>query len=75
MQMLFEGMQMIPPVAFVFMGNFLLESHGFEKIDKLKKLFKKLGQLVSNYGNLVEKSQFIFVPGLMDPCLPHMVPR
>lgn len=44
-------------------------------MDILKKYFKQLGDLISRYTPLVNNSQFVFVPGLTDPCSPHIVPR
>ncbi|GJQ78353.1 Pole2 [Trypoxylus dichotomus] len=75
LEMLFNGMHASPPVAFVFMGNFMSESHGSENIAIFKKLFKQMGELISRYPILVNNSQFIFVPGMSDPCTPHIVPR
>lgn len=75
LEMLFNGMQASPPVAFVFMGNFMSESHGSENIEILKKLFKQLGELISRYTTLLNNSHFIFMPGMSDPCTPHIVPR
>lgn len=67
--------QFAPPVAFVFMGNFMSESHGIEALNDLRKHFKQLGELISKYNILINQSRFIFVPGLADPCMPHVVPR
>ncbi|XP_066152304.1 DNA polymerase epsilon subunit 2 [Euwallacea fornicatus] len=76
LEKLFEQMeQFSPPVAFVFMGNFMSESHGMEIFNDLKKHFKRLGELIEKYDILAEQSKFIFVPGLADPCTPHIVPR
>lgn len=76
LEKLFDKMeQFIPPVAFVFMGNFMSESHGSEMMTILRKLFKRLGELISRYHMLMGSSQFVFVPGLTDPCTPHIVPR
>ncbi|KAI4469123.1 dna polymerase epsilon subunit b [Holotrichia oblita] len=75
LEVLFNGMQGSPPVAFIFMGNFMSESHGSENMEILKKLFKQFGELISRYTILMSNSQFIFVPGMSDPCTPHIVPR
>ncbi|CAG9813336.1 unnamed protein product [Phaedon cochleariae] len=75
LEILFDGFQDLPPVAFVFMGNFMSNSHGSEMMDDLKSLFKRLGELIMKFPNLSNNSQFVFVPGLSDPCTPHMVPR
>lgn len=73
--MLFKGSQSCPPVAFVFMGNFMSESYGSEMMDVLQRMFKKLGELISQHQMLVNNTHFVFVPGLSDPCTPHIVPR
>lgn len=75
LEVLFEGFQSNPPIAFVFMGNFMSESHGSEMMEVLKKLFKQLGELIANYQTLVSNTNFVFVPGMADPCTPHIVPR
>ncbi|XP_049825569.1 DNA polymerase epsilon subunit 2 [Aethina tumida] len=75
LEVLFDGLQNSPPIAFVFMGNFMSESHGNELMNTLKRLFKQLGHLINKYPNIVECSQFVFVPGLTDPALPHIIPR
>lgn len=44
-------------------------------MEVLQKLFKKLGELIAQFQMLVNNSHFVFVPGLADPCTPHIVPR
>ncbi|XP_030754495.1 DNA polymerase epsilon subunit 2 [Sitophilus oryzae] len=76
LDMLFNKMeQFVPPIAFVFMGNFLSESHGSEMMVTLKKLFKRLAEVISKYSIICNSSNFVFVPGLTDPCTPHIIPR
>ncbi|XP_044744137.1 DNA polymerase epsilon subunit 2 [Coccinella septempunctata] len=75
LETLFEGFQEDPPIAFLFLGNFVSESHGHERMDILKKCFKQLGELLSRYQSLISNSQFVFVPGTTDPSTPHIVPR
>lgn len=75
LQVLFEGLQASPPTAFVFMGNFISEFYETTKLEELKKCLKQLGQLISSYHSLLTNSQFVFVPGMNDPCTPHIVPR
>lgn len=65
----------MPPIAFVFMGNFLSQSYGSEKFEVLAKAFKDLAAMVYKYNNLVQYSNFVFVPGMNDPCIPHLLPR
>ncbi|KAH1001037.1 hypothetical protein HUJ04_013299 [Dendroctonus ponderosae] len=67
--------QFCPPIAFVFLGDFMSESHGSETLNELRKLFKRLTELILRYSSLVTTSQFVFVPGLGDPCTPHIAPR
>lgn len=68
-------MKDIPPIAFIFMGSFLSNSYGSEVMDLLKKLFKKLADLVLQFPSLSENSRFVFIPSLTDPCTPHVIPR
>lgn len=75
LEVLFRGSQNCPPTAFVFMGNFMSESYGSDMMEVLQKLFKKLGELISQFQMLIDNSHFVFVPGLSDPCVPHIVPR
>ncbi|XP_072385844.1 DNA polymerase epsilon subunit 2 isoform X1 [Diabrotica undecimpunctata] len=75
LEQLFNGFEEYPPLAFIFMGNFMSNSHGSENMDVLKKLFKRLGELIFKFPNVSQESQFIFVPGLTDPCLTHIAPR
>ncbi|XP_017769233.1 PREDICTED: DNA polymerase epsilon subunit 2 [Nicrophorus vespilloides] len=75
LEMLFNGMEANPPSAFIFMGNFMSESHGSEYIEVLSKLFKQFASLVNQFPNILNNSKFVFVPGMMDPCTPHIVPR
>ncbi|KAJ8925893.1 hypothetical protein NQ315_009745 [Exocentrus adspersus] len=75
LELLFDGLQMSPPIAFVFMGNFMSESQGCKMTDTLRKLLKKLADLIYKFPNIVNASQFVFVPGMIDPCTPHLVPR
>lgn len=57
------------------MGNFLSESYGSEMMDTLRKLLNKLAESILKFPNIVNVSQFIFVPGMLDPCTPHLVPK
>jgi hypothetical protein len=51
------------------------ECNSPDRIENLKKLFKQLAELINKYTNLVAHSNFIFVPGLEDPCTSYVVPR
>ncbi|XP_044739127.1 DNA polymerase epsilon subunit 2 [Chrysoperla carnea] len=75
LKVFFQGFNDVPPIAFVFMGNFLSNDKGCEKAYELKTLFKGLGELISRYQNLIEQSTFIFVPGKNDPNAANILPR
>nr|CAI5846843.1 unnamed protein product [Callosobruchus analis] len=75
LQILFEGLQDMPPIAFVFMGNFMSTMHGGNVIDTLKRQLKKLTDVILKFPEIANNSNFVFVPGLSDPCTAHMVPR
>ncbi|XP_057662767.1 DNA polymerase epsilon subunit 2 [Diorhabda carinulata] len=75
LECLFNGFQDCPPIAFIFMGNFMSNSHGSEMMDTLKKLFKRLADLITNFPGVSNDSQFVFVPGMADPCFTHIAPR
>lgn len=75
LQVLFAGYADYPPVAFVFMGNFLSSQQGSSHATTLKTRFKALGDLIAQFPELSEKSKFIFVPGPSDPASPNILPR
>jgi len=72
---LFAGYADYPPVAFVFMGNFLSSQKGSSHAANLRTGFKALGELIAQFSELTEKSKFIFVPGPSDPASPNILPR
>ncbi|GFG31082.1 hypothetical protein Cfor_00693, partial [Coptotermes formosanus] len=75
LRVLFAGYADYPPVAFVFMGNFLSSQKGSSHAAILKTRFKALGDLIAQFSELTEKSKFIFVPGPSDPASPNILPR
>lgn len=75
LEILFEGFSPSPPVAFVFMGNFLSESFSNDRFETLRKLFKQMADLIVRFPSLVTHSNFVFVPGFEDPCTSFVVPR
>ncbi|ETV95230.1 hypothetical protein, variant 2 [Aphanomyces invadans] len=78
---LFSGYEPFTPTLFIFMGNFTSTRVGYgygaesTTIRTLKQLFDDLATLILKYPALVEKSQFLFVPGPNDPGAPDVVPR
>lgn len=75
LEKMFDGFNPEPPVAFVFIGNFLSTSYGSESLPMMKKLFKQLAELIVKFTNLSKISHFIFVPGSNDPAIPCIVPK
>ncbi|XP_034238799.1 DNA polymerase epsilon subunit 2 [Thrips palmi] len=72
---MFEGFLGCPPIAFVFMGDFLSGQLGASHCSELRLKFKRLGELLVQYPLLTEKCHFIFVPGPGDPAGPKILPR
>ena len=72
---LFSGYNEYPPVAFIFMGNFSSAPYGPAKYQKLKSSFKVLADLMLGYPGMIEKSQFYFIPGPLDPGPGNILPR
>lgn len=72
---LFTGYTDYPPAAFIFMGNFSSTPYGTDRYQRLKNSFKTLGDIMLNYPDLLQKSQFYFVPGPLDPGPGDILPR
>ena len=72
---LFTGYSDAPPTAFVLMGNFSSTPYGSFRDQKLKDTFKDLRDLILEFPSLVEHSQFLFVPGPLDPGPGNILPR
>ncbi|KAG8201544.1 hypothetical protein JTE90_011219 [Oedothorax gibbosus] len=75
LHVLFAGYSMMPPTAFVLIGNFLSLPIVGSHSKTFEECISNLGTLISEFPTLMEKSQFIFVPGPNDPGLPHILPR
>eukprot|EP00038_Savillea_parva_P009957 m.186937 g.186937 ORF g.186937 m.186937 type:complete len:565 (-) comp16932_c0_seq1:184-1878(-) len=73
---MFEGFSMMdPPPVFVFMGNFLSQPYGADTPNVLKGAFDTLCDVICEFPELSQKSNFIFVPGPKDPGAPPILPR
>lgn len=72
---LLTGYADAPPTAFIFMGNFSSKPYGPYRNQKVKETFTALGDLILGFPDLVEKSQFLFVPGSQDPGSANILPR
>lgn len=72
---LFSGYNEFPPLAIVFMGEFLSYPYGFEHSIQLKAALTNLGEMISPFTKLRESCKFIFVPGRGDPAAANILPR
>ncbi|KAF0695024.1 Aste57867_14124 [Aphanomyces stellatus] len=81
LETLFSGYEPFCPTLFIFIGNFssipVGYGHGVESLSilDLKQNFDDLATLLLKYPQLVEHSQFVFVPGPNDPGAPDVLPR
>jgi DNA polymerase epsilon subunit 2 len=72
---LFSGYNDFPPIAIVFLGEFLSCPYGFEHSMQLKAALTNLGDIIHPFKNLCESCKFIFVPGRGDPAAANILPR
>lgn len=73
---LFDGFSQMPPIAFVFCGNFLNNCFsGIAYNSSLKEHMGILGEMISKRKHLASTSQFLFVPGPTDPSSANIFPR
>lgn len=78
---LFEGFKEAPPFCFIFMGNFVSSPAVFYGSDKRKygrmlylygqashsvEYFDILADLIAEHETILERSQFVFIPGALD---------
>jgi len=75
LNILFTGYSEAPPTAFVFMGNFSAAPYGVEKNETFKQCFNSLADMIVLFSEILEESQFVFVPGPLDPGLSNILPR
>lgn len=72
---LFSGYNDFPPVAIVFMGEFLSCPYGQEHCTQLRMALSNLGEIIAQFKKLKDECKFIFVPGRSDPCAANVLPR
>ena len=75
LKMLFEGYSKSPPIAFVFMGNFSSAPFGSARNENMARGFDALADVITAFPPLLEKSQFLFVPGSADPSPGNILPQ
>lgn len=72
---LFTGYNDFPPIAIVFMGEFLSNPYGHEHSTQLRTALTHLGDVIHQFKTLQERTKFIFVPGRGDPSAANILPR
>ncbi|XP_013147837.1 PREDICTED: DNA polymerase epsilon subunit 2 [Papilio polytes] len=75
LKMLFTGYNDFPPIAIVFMGEFLSCPYGSEHSIQLKAALNNLADVLLPFTKLRETCKFIFVPGRSDPAAANILPR
>ncbi|CAB3409270.1 unnamed protein product [Caenorhabditis bovis] len=72
---LLEGYSQIPPIAFVFCGNFCSQPRQKETMALMDRGFRWLANQLNEFKEAYQKTQFIFVPGPDDPLVDMVLPR
>lgn len=72
---LFSGYNDFPPIAIIFMGEFLSNPYGHEHSSQLRTALTNLGDIIHQHKKLQEQTKFIFVPGRGDPAAANILPR
>ncbi|KAM3958027.1 DNA polymerase epsilon subunit 2-like [Aphomia sociella] len=72
---LFSGYNEFPPIAIIFMGEFLSCPYGYEHSVQLKAALMNLADVLFQFTKLRESCKFIFVPGRGDPSAANILPR
>ncbi|CAH0598362.1 unnamed protein product [Chrysodeixis includens] len=72
---LFAGFDDYPPIAIVFIGEFLSCPYTFKFHMHLKNGLNSLADMICQFKKLREKCKFIFVPGKTDPAAANVLPR
>ncbi|CAK1547746.1 unnamed protein product [Leptosia nina] len=72
---LFAGYEEFPPIAIVFMGEFLSCPYGYEHSTQLNAALITLADMIMPFTKLREACKFIFVPGRSDPAAANILPR
>lgn len=75
MKVLLDGYSDSPPLLFIFMGNYLAETHGANSAATLRDQFNVLADMILEFPAINETSQFVFIPGPLDPGFVNIFPR
>eukprot|EP00057_Strongylocentrotus_purpuratus_P034860 XP_796825.2 PREDICTED: DNA polymerase epsilon subunit 2 [Strongylocentrotus purpuratus] len=75
LRILLTGYSEMPPMCFVFCGNFTSTPYGPSHNKILKESLQTLANMICEFSTLVEQSRFIFVPGPEDPGPGNVLPR
>ncbi|CAD6191321.1 unnamed protein product [Caenorhabditis auriculariae] len=75
MYSLLEGYSKIPPVCFVFCGNFCSKTRQPETMELLDRGFRWLANQLNEFSDSYRQTHFVFVPGPDDPYVDLVTPR
>lgn len=75
LKILMQGYEEYPPIAIIFMGEFLSCPYGSEHSTQLKVALSNLADTILQFPKLREVCKFIFVPGRGDPNAANILPR
>lgn len=75
LKILMSGYNEFPPIAIIFMGEFLSCPYGAEHSTQLKAALNNLADVILLFPKLREVCKFIFVPGRGDPNAANILPR
>lgn len=74
-QMMLDGYNDFPPVAFVLCGDFLSFPPNVTSAQKMKEGFTRLAEIINRFPDIKKNSQFVLVPGPYDLGSPKILPR
>ncbi|GMR48138.1 hypothetical protein PMAYCL1PPCAC_18333 [Pristionchus mayeri] len=73
--LLLDGFSSCPPTAFILCGNFCSRPLQMDSNQLVEKGFTQLAKMMKQFSSAYSNTQFIFVPGLEDGGLSHILPR
>ena len=76
LDLMFQGFNDNPPLAFILMGNFISIPYNMDGSEQVNytESFNHFADLLSNYKNLVD-CHFVFIPGPNDPWGNNLLPQ
>ncbi|GMS95822.1 hypothetical protein PENTCL1PPCAC_17997, partial [Pristionchus entomophagus] len=70
-----EGFSSCPPTAFILCGDFCSRPLQLESSQLVEEGFTQLAKMIKHFSSAYANTQFIFVPGMNDGGLAHILPR